>query len=56
MMALTLILLYWLAFVQSALAAFGVTTVGSSLRVDTGAGLVFDVNKYDRLKYESELH
>jgi hypothetical protein len=28
-------------------AAFGVTTVGSSFRVDTDAGLIYDIAKYD---------
>jgi hypothetical protein len=34
-----------LAASRTALAAFGVTTAGSAFRVDTGGGLVFDVNK-----------
>lgn len=29
------------------MAAFGVTTVGSSFRVDTDAGLIYDIAKYD---------
>jgi hypothetical protein len=31
--------------IQICLAAFGVTTAGNSFRVDTDAGLVFEVNK-----------
>jgi hypothetical protein len=36
-----------LAVLQPTLAAFGVVSTGSAFRVDTGGGLVFDVNKYD---------
>jgi hypothetical protein len=33
-------------FAAKAYAAFGVTTVGNSYRVDTNAGLVFEVSRY----------
>jgi hypothetical protein len=47
-MAFILVFIPWLVLIQPTLAAFGVTTAGSSFRVDTGGGLVFDVNKYGR--------
>jgi hypothetical protein len=45
-MAATLVILVLSALVSRTLAAFGVTTVGNALRVDTDAGLVFDINRW----------
>jgi len=38
-------LLLLTSVIQPALAAFGISTAGNDLKVDTGGGLVFEVNK-----------
>jgi hypothetical protein len=44
-MAVAIVLIVLALLFRSAIAAFGVTQTANAFRVDTGAELVFDVNK-----------